>query len=222
MQEPDSFSQRLVRGLQLPHPRAKAILLDILLSRTRHDLAALSSCRHLTTLARNEAPVEISIEHRSAPSAHHRRRDTSVHQPRTFRSIRATLVREHQITHFFVTEPHSDRHHDLLQITSQTTHNQPDKEGNDAGRAFIALKLDRRSSTERGCARGSSRRVPSHAELVLAFGERDGFLPITGRRNPARASVKPISVAETHQRRENLQRLERLASVVDVADGCAG
>ncbi|MFC5126301.1 hypothetical protein ACFPRL_24035 [Pseudoclavibacter helvolus] len=100
-----------------------------MLSRTRHDLAALSSCRHLTTLARNEAPVEISIEHRSAPSAHHRRRDTSVLQPRTFRSIRATLVREHQITHFFVTEPHSDRHHDLLQITSQTTHNQPDKEG---------------------------------------------------------------------------------------------
>ncbi|VXC24591.1 hypothetical protein PSCLAVI8L_490019 [Pseudoclavibacter sp. 8L] len=58
---------------------------------------------------------------------------------------------------------------------------------------------------------------PRHPGLVMGFGDRDGFLPITGRQNPSRASEKPISVTKTHQRhpttrdltRQNQQRMRR-------------
>jgi len=113
MQEPDSFSQSLIRLLKLTHSSMQTREFRVLRSTfTRTltlDTGQLLSRGHNTTLSRDQPTVEITLEHRRPPPTKTAIRDPLTRKPRTLQTIRLNLIRTHELTDLLHRQPRTNR-----------------------------------------------------------------------------------------------------------------
>lgn len=110
MQEPDSFSQSLVRLLQFTDTCSELLILRILLSVLFRDPAPLLGRSHVTTLSWNQAPVEITIEDRIAPPVKSINLDALLPEPGPLTAIRLPFVRVHERANLVIGITRRNRH----------------------------------------------------------------------------------------------------------------
>ena len=119
MQEPDSFSQRRVAGLELADPLLQASDFGLVLGYLcgtrfgqRGPFHGVS--RHVTTFSRNQAPVEVTVEHRRLPPGQPVILDTPIGKPLSLLPIRLSVILVDELDNLHRRETRTDRHEPSL------------------------------------------------------------------------------------------------------------
>jgi hypothetical protein len=135
VQEPDSFSQRIVGLLQLTDPGVEPFDLD-LMSRSFGGTRACNRSpftwrhRHRTTFSRDQTSVEITLKQRVPPPPHLPTRNPMLDQPLSLPAMCEPLILEHHLADLRRRKPCTDRQQPLPPLNaSRLTHNQTGKEG---------------------------------------------------------------------------------------------
>lgn len=101
MQEPDSFSQSLVRCFQLLYTCTEPLIFSFLHGILFRAMASLGGTCHNTTLSWNQSPVHTPVIHRVAPPTEPAPAHALYCQPSTLAAMGLAFILVHKIADFF-------------------------------------------------------------------------------------------------------------------------
>lgn len=84
MQEPDSFSQRLIRGFEFSDPGSQLLIVGLTLTMVPSQTPTFIRRGHGTTLPWNQSTIEVPIENCVTPPAKRAKTDTLRLEPCSF------------------------------------------------------------------------------------------------------------------------------------------